>query len=205
MIHPTAIIEEGAVIGKGVTIGPYCYIRGCVTIEKYCKLASHVVIGSEPQSLKESGNDQGRVIIGEGTTIREFATIHQPCKEKTSIGKKCLIMAGTVVSHDCCVGNNVVLTGCGGLSGYCTIGDGTVISAVCQIHQFANIGRYCMVGSNTYFKGDSPDGLVWVSKGKVAIPLKVNTVGLERHNPPDKDAIINKALNFLGDYYAKHN
>ena len=25
-IHPTSIIEEGAVIGNNVTIGPFCYI-----------------------------------------------------------------------------------------------------------------------------------------------------------------------------------
>lgn len=205
MIHESSIIEAGAVIGENVTIGPFCYIKGCVTIQDNCQIASHVVIGSEPQSVKEGGNPDGRVIIGEGTTVREFATIHQPCRDETIIGKNCLIMANTIVSHDCIVGDNVILTSCSGLSGYCRIGDGTIISALCHIHQFAEIGRYCMIGSSTYFKGTSPDGLVWISKGKVAIPLKVNVVGLDRHNPLDKEAIIRTARLFIEEHNAQHN
>ena len=199
MIHESTVIEDGAIIGDNVKIGPFCYIKSCVTIEDDCELASHISLGTSPQS-QEPANPNGRVIIREGTLIKEFVTVNQPCKEKTIVGKNCILMSISHIAHDCLVGNNVILTSGSGLSGYCVVGDGTVISGLCHIHQFSKIGRYCMIGSSTFFKGDSPDGLVWVSNGKVAVPLKVNKNGLDRHNPIDREEVEIKALKFLQEY-----
>ena len=203
MIHPTSIIEDGAQIGQNVKIGPFCYIKSCVTIEDNCELVSHVVLGSEPQST-EYVDPTGRVIIGKGSVLREFVTIHRPCRALTQIGKNCFLMAVTHVAHDCIVGDHVTIVNCSGLSGYCRVGNGTVISGLCHIHQHAVIGRYCMIGSSTLFKGTSPDGLVWVMSNKIASPLKINAVGLDRHNPPDRDAIETQAVEFLRNYAANN-
>ena len=63
-IHPTAIVDENAVIGEGVSIGPYCVIgkvtigNGCVIdsnvrlydnviLGKYCKVKASAVLGGE--------------------------------------------------------------------------------------------------------------------------------------------------------------
>ena len=69
-IHATSIIENGAVIGKNVEIGPFCHVGANVGIGDGCILKSHVVIdgwttlggkntiypftsiGGEPQDLK---------------------------------------------------------------------------------------------------------------------------------------------------------
>ena len=52
MIHPTAIIDPGARLGKNVTVGPYSVIEGdCeigdnVWIDTHVKIARYTTIGS---------------------------------------------------------------------------------------------------------------------------------------------------------------
>ena len=43
-IHPTAIVEDGAQIGAGVSIGPYCVVGPNVSLGDGVELASHVVV-----------------------------------------------------------------------------------------------------------------------------------------------------------------
>ncbi len=43
-IHPTAVIEAGAVIGANVKIGPFCYVDSKVEIGEGTELLSHVVV-----------------------------------------------------------------------------------------------------------------------------------------------------------------
>ena len=65
-IHPTAIIEEGAVLREGVTIGPYCCVGPNATLETGVRLTSHVVVA-------------GATTIGPNTHVYPFASLgHQP-------------------------------------------------------------------------------------------------------------------------------
>ncbi|SFV67228.1 Acyl-[acyl-carrier-protein]--UDP-N-acetylglucosamine O-acyltransferase [hydrothermal vent metagenome] len=93
-ISKLALIEDGAVIGENVEIGPFCFISskttigegtsiaantciyGKTTIGKNNKIFSHAVIGSIPQDLKFNGEDV-ELIIGDDNTIREF-TLFNP-------------------------------------------------------------------------------------------------------------------------------
>ena len=43
-IHPTAIIDKGAELADGVTIGPYCIIGEHAKVGARTTIASHVVI-----------------------------------------------------------------------------------------------------------------------------------------------------------------
>ena len=43
-IHATSLVENGAVIGKNVEIGPFCHVGANVSIGDGCILKSHVVI-----------------------------------------------------------------------------------------------------------------------------------------------------------------
>jgi len=195
-IHPSSIIEDGAIIGQNVSIGPFCYIASCVTVGNGCTLVSHVSLGGKPQS-SEPPNPLGRVVIGANTTMNEFVTVHRPCKQFTKVGNDCLLMSAAHVAHDCIVGNHVTITSISGISGYCEIGDYTVISGGCHVHQYSKIGRYCMLGAGTYIKGDSPDGIVWIGDKKPAKPLKVNEIGLQRNMPSDIEEIRIAAERFI--------
>ena len=46
-IHPTAIIESGAVLGDDVEVGAYAYIGGSVKIGKGTIIAHHATVTAE--------------------------------------------------------------------------------------------------------------------------------------------------------------
>ena len=66
-IDPTARVEDGAVIGAGAAIGPYCVIGRDVTIGANCKLISHVHV-------------MGHTTIGDGCTIYPVASLGGHCE-----------------------------------------------------------------------------------------------------------------------------
>ena len=128
-IHPTAIVDKNAFLGKNVKVGPFTIIDESVEIgdnveigpnvliRKYtsignnCNIFNGAVIGEIPMDLKFSG-EKSKLVIGDRTTIREFSTIHRGTKDRgiTQIGSDCLIMAYGHVAHDVIIGNNVIVS-----------------------------------------------------------------------------------------------
>ncbi|HEX5933296.1 MAG TPA: acyl-[acyl-carrier-protein]--UDP-N-acetylglucosamine O-acyltransferase, partial [Pseudorhizobium sp.] len=61
-IHPTAIVEAGAVIGENVSIGPFCTVGSHVVLKDDVQVISHAVVS-------------GRTEIGRGSKIFPMAVI----------------------------------------------------------------------------------------------------------------------------------
>jgi UDP-N-acetylglucosamine acyltransferase len=198
-IHETAIIENGAEVGLGAYIGPYCCIGGKVTIEDNVRLESHVVItekttigagsivypfvslGQKPQDLKYDG-EESVLEIGKNTTIREYVTAHIGTKSGgmlTKIGDDCLIMAYCHVAHDCLIGNNVILVNGVNLSGHVVIGDYVIVGGMSVVKQFIRIGKHAMIGGFTGVDRDIiPYGIVRSNRTTTLYGL--NIIGLKR-------------------------
>ncbi len=128
----------------------------------------------------------GDVVVGKRTIIRELVIInrgsHGNC---TIIGDDCYLMSQCFVGHDSKIGNGVTLSpGCK-VAGFVTIGDWSTLGMNSSIHQHARFGKCCMLGANSFFKGDTPDGIVWC--GVPSVPIKVNTVGIERAGISDDE------------------
>lgn len=198
LIHPTAIIARGAQLAPDVRVGPYAVIGdGCViaagceiathaVLEKNVKLAERVrvgvgsVLGGDPQDLKFKG-EETTVEIGEGTVIREYATINRGTAEslKTTVGKGSFIMSYVHLAHDCHVGDGVIISNSTQLAGHVTIEDKAILSGQIGVHQFALIGRFSFVGGCSRVAKDVPPYVKAVGN-----PVKLyglNTVGLQRN------------------------
>jgi UDP-N-acetylglucosamine acyltransferase len=196
-IHPTAIIADDAKIGANVEIGPFVVIGerceigdGCVlsaraTLERNVKLAPGVkvgvgaVLGGDPQDLKFKGEETW-VEIGEGSTIREYATINRGTaySHRTSVGRNCFIMSYVHLAHDCQVGNNVIISNATQLAGHVIVEDFATISGVSAAHQFVRIGAHAFVGGCSRVAKDVPPYLKAVGN-----PVKLyglNSIGLQR-------------------------
>lgn len=198
-ISPLAIIEEGAVIGKDVEIGAYCFISsksiigdnttiaqgaciyGKTTIGKNNQIFSHAVIGSIPQDLKFAGEDV-ELIIGNNNKIREF-TLFNPGTEgggaKTIIGSNNLFMGYVHVGHDVIIGNNCIFANCATLAGHVITGDFVVVGGMTPIHQFVTIGSYAMVAGASALAQDVPP--FCMAEGNRATLRGLNLNGLRRH------------------------
>ncbi len=93
-VDPFTVIHQDVEIGEGTWIGSNVTIMEGARIGKNCSVFPGAVIAAIPQDLKFQG-EYSQVFIGDNTTIREFVTVNRGTrqKEKTVIGKNCMLMA----------------------------------------------------------------------------------------------------------------
>lgn len=165
-IHPTAIVEDGARIGKGVRIGafalvgadvelgdrvvvaPHAVVAGHTSVGAGTAIHSFAVVGGAPQDTSYK-DEPTRVVIGTNCIIREHATVHRGTargRGETTIGTQCFLMVGSHVAHDCVLGDHVVLVNNATIGGHVTIGDHAILSGLCAVQQRCRIGPHAFIG-----------------------------------------------------------
>lgn len=183
-VGPYAIIGEDVRIGDGTEVGPHAVLAGRLEIGPRCRIYAGAIIGFPPQDLKHRAGTPSGVRIGADNVIREYATIHRSALEDgwTVVGDGCFIMASSHVAHDCRVGNQVILTGFSGLTGFVEVEDRAVISGLTGVHQFVRIGTLAYVGGCSRLSQDVPP--YFLVEGNPAQVRGVNVVGLRRSQIP---------------------
>lgn len=219
-IHPTAIVEEGAVLGEGVSIGPFCCIGADVVIAAGCKIMSHsvvmghthigknttvfphAVLGGPPQNNKHKGG-KTFLYIGEGCVIREGVTMH--CGSDSSLGKTVVgnygnFLAYSHVAHDCVIGNYVTFANNVKIGGHVEIGDYVMVGGGAAIHQFVRVGHNACVGGMAALLHDLiPYGL---ATGVQAYFSGLNIIGMKRVGMSRSEILcLHKATKMLFDYH----
>lgn len=197
-IHPTAIVEDGARLGEGVKIGPFCLVGRDATLGEGVELISHVAvagtttigartrifpfasIGHQPQDLKYKG-EPCSLSIGADCLIREGVTMNPGTAgggSVTTVGNGCAFLANSHVGHDCVVGNNVIFSNNVMLAGHCTVEDYVIIGGGAAVIQFARVGAHAFVGGMSGLENDLiPYGM---ALGNRAYLSGLNIIGLQR-------------------------
>src|SRR5947209_17508487 len=203
-IHPTAIVDSDARIGADAEIGPFSIIGSQAFIGEKTTVQSHVVIegevaigsgnfighgtiiGAPPQDVSFSPERKTRVEIGNENIIREYCTIHRGSAKgsATKIGDKNFLMAATHVSHNCLIGNNIIIANNCLLAGHVRVDDGAFRGCGSTFHQFMHVGRLVMVLGSSAFGKDLPPFVVAGERNSV---FGVNVVGLRRGGFSVKD------------------
>lgn len=186
-IEAFATIYEDVEIGDNTYIHPNAVIYPDTIIGHDCKIFPGAVIGIVSQDLKYKG-EKSNTVIGNNTTIREFATIHKGTADRmtTKVGNNCLIMCYTHLGHDCFIGNNVIIANNGSLAGHITVEDFVIIEGVVAAQQFVNIGAHAFVAGASLVRKSIPP-YVRVAREPLQF-IGVNTIGLARRGF-DKDVI----------------
>ena len=203
-IHPSAIIENGAILGNNVTIEPFVHIgsqvtigdntsiashtiiEGKTTIGKYNRIFSHAAIGTIPQDLKFNG-EEVELIIGDNNTIREFTLLNPGTKgggSVTKIGNGNLLMGYVHLGHDVIIGDHCILANGATLAGHVELGNYVVIGGLTPVHQFVHIGDYAMIGGASALAQDIPP--YCMAEGNRASLRGLNLTGLRRHMSRDE-------------------
>lgn len=215
VIHPTAIVDDGARLGTGVELGPYVVVEEDVVLGDGVKLGPHVhiaagarlaeevqvftgaAVGNIPQDLKFSG-EESTLEIGPRTIVREFCTLHRGTVDRrtTVIGADCLLMAYVHVAHDCIIGDHSILSNLVQLGGHVVLGQWVVIGGGTSVHQFCHVGDHTMVGGGFRVVQDVPPYIR--AAGEPLKPLNINSIGLKRRGF-DEEAIsvLKKAYRIL--------
>jgi UDP-N-acetylglucosamine acyltransferase len=197
-IHPSAVVEQGARLGEGVEIGPFCHVGSNVMLGASTKLFSHVAIaghttigarakvfpfasiGHQPQDLKYHG-EASTLTLGDDCLIREGVTMNPGTEAggmATVIGSRCAFLANSHVAHDCRVGDNVILSNNVMLAGHTNIGDFVILGGGAAVHQFVRIGSHAFIGGLAGVENDViPYGM---ALGNRAYLAGLNLIGLKR-------------------------
>jgi len=220
-IHPTAIVDPKAELGKDISIGPYTIINvgaligdnvqigsnvlidSGTIIGKNCRIHHGAVLGTPPQDLK-FGGEKTFLEIGENTVIREYATINRGTKYrgKVTVGSNCFIMIYAHIAHDCIVGNNVILANSVNLAGHIVIEDYAIIGGVVPVHQFTRIGAHSIIGGGFRVPKDVPPYIL--AGGYPLRYMGLNVIGLRRRNFPENTLLtLRKACRIL--FQSKYN
>ena len=209
-IHPTAIVDPAAQIGRDVHIGPFAIVEAGAVIGDGCRLEARVVVKS--RTLLGPGNEIGEgtvlggvaqhlqrmdpggtLVIGDNNRIRENVTMHRGYANEgvTSVGNNNLIMVCAHVAHDCRVGSNIVIVNNVMLGGHVVVEDRAYIGGGVGIHQFCRVGRLAMVGAQCRIIQDvAPYVLVEGGSNQI---VGLNRVGLRRNGYTPEDMLQLKA------------
>jgi UDP-N-acetylglucosamine acyltransferase len=215
-VHPSAIIERGAELGAGVSVGPFTVVGPKVVIGEGSSIGSHVVldgrlrigrnnriahfcsIGGPPQDKKYKGEDTG-VEIGDGNTIHEYTTINRGTAQDsgmTRVGSDNWIMAYVHFAHDCQVGSHTVFANCAQIAGHVSVGDWVILGGFTTVHQFVHIGAHAFTSMGAYVAQDLPPFVT--AAGNMARPFGVNSAGLRRRGFSAEDiAALKRAYRTL--------
>ncbi len=175
-IHPTAIVDPGAVIaegvavgayavigaevviGEGTQIGPHCVIEGPTVIGRDNRIHAHACLGGAPQDMKYRGEPTS-LHIGDRNTIREFCTFNRGTAQDSSatrVGDDNWIMAYVHIAHDVQVGSRTILANNATLAGHVHVGDWAIIGGLTGVHQFCHVGAHAMTAFQSHVSQDVP-------------------------------------------------
>ena len=170
-VHPTAVVEQSAIIDQDVAIGAHCYIGpevsiasgtvimpnvsiyGKVTVGHNCYIKPGAVIGGPGFGFEydEEGSPlqfphTGEIIIGDNVYIGANATIDRATLDATIIEDNVKIDNLVHIAHNCVVGKNTLMTGCSTISGGVKVGENCWIAPNSTVFQQLKIGANSRIG-----------------------------------------------------------
>ncbi len=218
-VHPTAVVDKRAELGRNVRIGPLCHVGPDVQLGDGCVLHAqvtvlgparfgadnefypHCTIGAAPQDLKYKGGPT-RLEVGDHNVFRENVTVHRGTEVDvqsggvTRIGDHNLLMVGVHVAHDCHLGNHIILANQVQLAGHVRIEDCVNVGGASAMHHFVTVGRFAFVGGITRVTHDVPPYMK--VQGYEQEVRAVNVTGMQRwHVPEDSIAAVKAAFRLL--------
>lgn len=215
-VHPFAVVEDGAEIGGGCRIAPFCHVGPNVVLGRDNVLHAGVVIdghtvigdgneifpyaclGKVSQDVKFSRQWTSFSRIGNGNVFREYVTVNASSHDggSTVIGNDCLLLSYSHVAHDCVLGDNVIISADSKLAGHVEVGRNAVVSAKTGVVQFVRIGEFAFVGG---FNKVTKDILPYcLADGFPSAIRAVNGIGLERNGfSGEKVRVIQEAFRIM--------
>ena len=148
-IDPSAVVDQGAVIGEGTAIWHFSHICAGAVIGNNCSLGQNVLV-ADNASLGNNIKVQNNVAIYGGVSVEDDVFLGPSCvltnvtNPRSQVSRKSLYEK-TLICRGVTIGANATI--------------------VCGI----TLGRYCFIGAGAVVTKDIPDyGLVLGNPGKLS-------------------------------------
>ena len=200
-VHATAVVAEGARLGRDITVGafaivgpdvelgdgtvlhPHAIVEGPTVLGAGNVVHSFAVVGGAPQQ-KNRDDRRATLRIGDRNVIREHATLHRGTEGGgTRIGDDNLFMVASHVAHDTLVGSHVTLANGTQLAGHTVVEDHATFGGLSGVAQFVRVGESAFVAAGAMCERDVPPFVI--VQGDRAKVRALNVVGLRRRGVPE--------------------
>ncbi len=140
-----------------------------------------VCLGLGAQILRMPDLDDGHLVVGPRTILRENVNIHagNPKTNRTTrVGADCFMMFSSHLGHDTVIGDKCVIANAVQIGGECVLGDQVWCGGFSTVHQQSWIGDHAFIGGGSVVVTDVVPFAMTV--GNHAIIAGINVVGLKR-------------------------
>jgi acyl-[acyl carrier protein]--UDP-N-acetylglucosamine O-acyltransferase len=136
MIHPSAIVEDGANVGDDVSIGPFSIVHANVTLGRRSVVDSHCVLGHT-----ETGAVPAPLNVGAESRIRSHSVLYGGSRIGPGLqtGHRVTVREGSEIGEGLRVGT------LSDLQGSCSIGNHVRFHSNVHISQASTIGDYVWI------------------------------------------------------------
>lgn len=162
-IHPTAVIEDGVIIGDDVTIGPNSVVRSGTVVGDRCVIGCNSTVGSEGfQVLRIGGRNRkivhcGGVVLEEDVWIGDNNTVARALFEgATVVGRNTKVDNLVYIAHNVTVGADVVLTSGTLLCGSSMVESQAWIGVNSSVLNRVTVGANAKIGMGSVVTRDVP-------------------------------------------------
>lgn len=173
-IHPTAVVEAGAILGKGNHVGAFCLIKKDAKIGNNNRFEAFCSIATEPEHKAYFGKPNKGVVIGNNNVFREFVTVNSGCEKPTILCNGITMLKSSHIGHDSTINSNCTISCNVLIGGHSLLGFGVNMGLGSICHQFSKIGSYAMVGMGSIVTKKSKVGCFETHVGSPAKYLKDN-------------------------------
>lgn len=193
VVHPTAEIGTGVVLGRGVEIGAgtqighYVVIGDGVRIGCRSRVKSAAVIGEDGYGFERDEEGRplrmvhlGSVRIGDEVEIGSFTTVCRGTLVDTVIEESAKIDDHVHIAHNCIIRRNAMIVGCAEVSGGVEVGEGAWVAPQAAILQKVRVGPHATVGIGAVVLKHVEDGAVVFGN-----PARVTKRG-RNEKPPER-------------------
>lgn len=139
-IHPTAIVDERATLGAGVSVGAFSVLHPNVRVGAGSIVGSHCILGEPLAGAYDAPEayDNPPLTIGAGAVIRSGTYVYAGATigERLETGHRATIREGSRIGDHCRVGTHC------DVQGHCEIGDYVRLHSHVQVNHGSRIGDF---------------------------------------------------------------
>jgi UDP-2-acetamido-3-amino-2,3-dideoxy-glucuronate N-acetyltransferase len=137
-VHPTAVVDEGAVLGGGTRVWHFAHVSAGAHIGERCVLGQNVFVGRGVR-IGNGVKIQNNVSVFEGVEIDDDAFLGPSCVFTNVLNPRAFIerkseFKPTHVGRGATIGANATLVCGSDLGAYCLVGAGSVVPRGAAAH-----------------------------------------------------------------------
>jgi UDP-3-O-[3-hydroxymyristoyl] glucosamine N-acyltransferase len=176
VVHPSAVVEDGATLGDRCRIGAHAYVADCVTVGDGCTVGHGTVLGSTGFGFARTDDDRltrqihaGRVVLEDDVAVGANCSIDRAVFDETVVGRGTKVSGNVHLAHQVKLGEDVTVAFGSGFAGGASVGDRTTVHPHVSVATDVTVGSEAELGMNAAVLDDVPEGATVV--GSPAAPV----------------------------------